>query len=146
VYIAAKPEKLGDLRKPIVGRAAASGDLDGDFDQDLVISRLDAPPLVLRNDLPETQRRISVRVRGAGGNTSAYGAYVEIHASGSTVQRQMISPTRSYMSQSDTTLVFGVEKQARITSLLVEFPSGAEVSIEDPIGDHFEIVEPTIRP
>jgi hypothetical protein len=44
-------------------------------------------------------------------------------------QHHMVSPTRSYLSQSSPELVFGLGKADKIESLTVRWPSGAVTEV-----------------
>src|SRR5581483_1818032 len=50
-FVPVPAERCGpDLLKPIVGRGSAFADIDGDGDLDVVLTQIDGPPLLLRND------------------------------------------------------------------------------------------------
>ncbi|MCH2145128.1 MAG: CRTAC1 family protein [Phycisphaerales bacterium] len=135
-FLEVPAEQLGDLADPIVGRAAASADLDRDGDIDLVISHLDAVPRILRNDLALPPGGIGrLRVIGSRGNPEAIGAKVVI--SGNAPNRsEQISRTRSYMSQSDLPIPF-ISAGKGTVSITVTFPDGqtTQLSSFEPDGD-----------
>src|SRR5690242_18458969 len=50
-FLVVPPEKCGpDIFNPIVGRGSAFADIDGDGDPDVVLTQINGPPLLLRND------------------------------------------------------------------------------------------------
>src|SRR5690606_17775179 len=61
-------------------RALVAGDLDGDFDADLVLTTVNGPPLVLRNDGGSANRAIAIALAGLNDNRSGYGTKVEVQA------------------------------------------------------------------
>lgn len=122
---------LGDLARPIVGRAMAFGDLDGDGDLDLVLTQPKGPPLVLRNDQATGNHWLRVRLvdRGASPASSreAIGAVVELRANG-LVQRRVVMPTRSYLAQSELPVTFGLGEAGAVESIRVTWPDGEVTS------------------
>jgi len=121
----AQPEGVnGDLSTPLVGRGATFADIDGDGDLDVVITQNGGPPLLLRNDLALGHHWLRLRLRSQGPNSDAIGARIELVAGGET-QRRQVMPTRSYQSQSELTLTFGLGAAATIDSLTVLWPDGS---------------------
>ena len=127
-FLEVPPGELGDLVDPIVGRAAASADLDGDGDTDLVISHLDAVPRILRNDLA-TSGVGTLRIVGDSGNPEAIGAKVTVRGS-APYQMHRISRTRSYLSQCDLVIPIITTPNGRVT-VSVEFPDGRTIEFSD---------------
>ncbi len=121
-------DRAGDLALPIVGRASATADLDGDGDLDVVLTALAGPPSVLRNDT-EGGNWLRVRVVGLAPNLDAIGATVEIHGGG-MVQSRIVSPTRGYLSQSELTLTFGLGVADTVERVSVRWPNGDERTLE----------------
>lgn len=135
LFLEVPAEQLGDLARPVVGRAAATADLDRDGDPDLVISHLDSVPLVLRNDLDDTgMRNCRIRIKGPAGNPHGIGTMVTVYANGGF--RQMVARTRSYLAQSSPVLLFPVPAEDATLDVLLELPDGrtirhSEVPVQD---------------
>ena len=100
-------EANGDLGTPLVGRGASYADIDGDGDLDVVISQNGGAPLLLRNDQALGHHWLRVQLVGSSINRDALGSWVELRA-GDSLQRRSVMPTRSYLSQVEPVLTFGL--------------------------------------
>ncbi len=130
----------GDLAREIAGRGAAYADLDADGDLDVVLTQVGGPPLLLRNDQDLGHHRLRVRLVGRAPNRDAIGAWVKLSAGG-VVQRRQVMPTRSYLSQVEPTVTFGLGAATRVDSLKVVWPDASEQVVEDVIVDRLRVVE-----
>ena len=106
-------------------RGAATADFDGDGDVALVLSGIDAPPSLLRNDGGNENPWISFRLIGTRSNRDAVGARLALEAGGRR-QVRTVNPFGSYQSQSSYTVHFGLGDVDRIERLVVRWPSGLE--------------------
>ncbi len=118
----------------------AAADLDGDGDQDVVVNRLRAPALLLRNDARAP--RVAVRLIGAGQNTRAVGATVRLLNGATPVQSREVTVGGLYLSHSDFGLSFAAGRSDSAT-LVVDWRGGGRTTIHGVRPNReYEITEP----
>ena len=116
--------------RPAMGRGAAYADFDGDGDLDIVLTALNGPARLLRNEGGNRNHWLRVRLTGATSNRRGIGAVVRVtSASGS--QRRMVRSGSSYASQSELPLTFGLGRDAAAETVEVTWPSGATQRFAD---------------
>ena len=111
---------------PVSARGGAYADFDNDGDLDLVISVIDARPLLLLNDATERTpgaHWLRLKLEGVKSNRGGIGARVKVTAGGRT---QTASPRagEGYLSSNDPRLHFGLGA-ASTADVEVSWPSGA---------------------
>jgi hypothetical protein len=119
----------GDLATAVVGRGASYADIDSDGDLDVLITQNGAAPLLLRNDQALGHHWLRVKLTGTTVNRDAIGAWVEVRI-GDVVQRRQVMPTRSYLSQVEPVLTFGLGTADHLDSLEVFWPDGSRQSLD----------------
>ena len=124
-FVPVPPERAGeDLFKPIVGRGSAYADIDGDGDLDVVLTQVNGPPLLLRNDQRLGHHWLRLKLIGGQSNRDAIGTWVRVRVDGRTLSQQVM-PTKGYLSQSELVLTFGLGAAARVDSVEITWPGGA---------------------
>jgi hypothetical protein len=140
-FVQVPTEQTGALRTPVVGRGLAYADYDQDGDLDLVITQVNRRPLLLRNDQALGYHWLRVKVRGRGANRDALGARVTLVAGGVT-QERVVTPNRSYLSQVELPLTFGLGATERVERLEVTWADGARLTLAEPPIDRLLVVRP----
>ncbi len=116
--------EAGDIARPMVGRGAAYADIDEDGDLDIAIAQNGRAAVLLRNDQHTGHHWLRVRLEGNQANRSAIGAVLELTSAGIT-QRRSVMPTRSYLSQVELPVTFGLGSSTAVDSLVIHWPGGA---------------------
>ena len=129
-----------DLRKPIVGRGAAYGDIDNDGDWDVLVTTSNSSAHLYRNDGDNQNRWIKLKLIGTESNRSGIGAKITVKSK-SGMQMRTLKSGASYCSQSELSAIFGVGDDAQIEVLEVNWPSGTVDRIVDVKLNQLLIVE-----
>ncbi len=120
-----------DFYRPLVGRAASYADIDADGDLDLVITAVASRPRLLRNDQSSGHNWLRVTLQGTSCNRDAIGSWIELRLDDQVFRRQVM-PTRSYLSQVELPVTFGLGTASAIESLQVEWPDGTIQTVSSP--------------
>jgi hypothetical protein len=113
----------GALSKKYIGRAALTADFWNRGRQDLLVTNLDASPVLLRNEVPAAGHWLEIRTIGSKSNRDGYGAKIEITVEGVTRYVEVRAGS-SFESSSDARMHFGLGTATRVDAIVVRWPSG----------------------
>ena len=113
--------------EPDISHAMAAADLDGDGDLDVVVNRLNAPPLVLRNNA--SAPRVAVRLIGDAPNTMGVGAKIIVRGGPAPVEEREVAAGGLYLSHSDYLAAFATGKAAHV-SIEVDWRDGRRTLLD----------------
>jgi hypothetical protein len=122
-----------------VSRGLAVGDLDGDADLDAVVVNRDDWAEVWENVTNEAGAWLAIDLHGRGPNSQALGARVEVVVDGGRQVAQALSAS-SFVSQSSSTLSFGLGDATAVEAVVVRWPDGAVQRLALPINRRLALV------
>jgi hypothetical protein len=127
------PQNLtgSDFVQPIVGRGATYADIDGDGDLDVLLTATGGAPRLLRNEQQLEHHWLRLKLVGHKSNRDAIGAWVDVHV-GETVQRRQVMPTRSYLSQVELPVTFGLGSGTEVDKVVIRWPDGSVQELPSP--------------
>jgi len=114
---------VGELYEPLAGRGLAAADYDNDGDIDIAISEIGGRLRLFKNNQKTSNNWLRLELSQPDKNRFAVGAIVEIHHGGH-VQKQHLMPTRSYVSQVENILTFGLGDSKSVDSINITWPDG----------------------
>lgn len=102
---------------------SAYGDLDNDGDLDLVVSNVNMPPFIYRNNSESLSQNgfLIVELKGKDKNSDAIGTQVTLFHNEGLLYNEL-APMRGYQSTVDNRLHFGLGKIKEIDSMLILWP------------------------
>jgi hypothetical protein len=121
------------------GRALAVGDYDDDGDLDLLISNLDAPPALLRNDTTRSGSWLTVICEVPPGSGTVIGTCVTVEAGGRKMVRDVTS-SDSYLSCPDPRLHFGLGAAKEAERVTIRWIDGTTSVREHAAANRFVTV------
>jgi hypothetical protein len=114
-----------------VSRGLAVGDIDDDGDLDVLITSIQGPARLYRNEAPRKGSWLRVRAIDPRYRRDAIGAVVVLESTGS-VQRRYVNGARGYLSHSDPAAHFGIPDDEDPKRLVVRWPDGRYETFEVP--------------
>ena len=111
-----------------MNRGVAFGDFDRDGRVDAVVTRLNEPPVLLRNITASDYRWLALKLIGARNNRDAIGARVTLR-SGGAVQVNHVTASTGYACSSELAVHFGLGRNTRADSVEIEWASGSRQTL-----------------
>ncbi len=113
-----------------VGRGACVGDYDNDGDLDVYIMNLNGHGKLLRNNQGNQSNWIILNLIGKTSNRDAIGSRIKL-VTGDKVQTAQKKSTTGYLSQNDSRVHFGLQKNDKIDRIEIKWPSGKVQVLKD---------------
>jgi hypothetical protein len=131
-----------DFQKRMVGRGAAMADIDADGDLDLILFSSGGKPRLLRNDQKSGHHWLRLRLRGTQCNKDAIGAVVNVTLPNNTVLSRTVMPTRSYQSQTELPVTFGLGSAELVKEIDIRWPDGTSQKLSGiSVDQQLEVIQ-----
>jgi tetratricopeptide (TPR) repeat protein len=112
-----------DAIKLTAPRGLIAADVDGDGAPDLIVTQLNAPPVLLRNVGANKNHFVRIDLTGYADNKTAIGAKVEIFADGQW-QKWELAGASGYQTQAPPQILVGLGKAESVDLLRILWPTG----------------------
>jgi len=116
-----------------VSAGAAYADLDNDGDMDLVISNINAPASVYKNNTVElnpNNHHLTFKLQGSEKNKNGIGSKITVYCKGNMYYSQQM-PVRGFQSSVDYRLIIGVGTNAIADSVIIIWPDNKKQIISN---------------
>ncbi len=126
-----------DKVKLVAPRGLIAADVDGDGAADLIVTQLNAPPVLLRNVGGNKNHFVRLDLTGYADNKTALGVKVEVFASGHW-QKWELAGASGYQTQGPPQILVGLGDAEGIDLLRILWPTGVlqdEIDLPHTAGD-----------
>jgi hypothetical protein len=94
----------------------------------------------MRNEQQLKHHWLRMKLVGTVANRDAIGAWVEVKR-GDEIMRRQVMPTRSYLSQCELPVTFGLGDRASFDSVTIQWPDGTRQEVKDVEVDKLNTIE-----
>ena len=134
------PGAAWGFQQPGIAQGIALADLDNDGDLDVIVTSLNAPPLLFRNEA--SAPRVAIRLKGRAPNTRGLGARITVRGGAVPVQSQEMVAGGRYLSSDDSIRSFAAGGADHRLEVEVRWRSGAVTRVPNLVpGRIYEIDE-----
>lgn len=124
------PENVGAwFGQKFLGRGLARLDWNADGRPEFIVSNMNAPVSMLRNDSADTGHFVKVRLAAVTSARDAIGARVTIDAGGKSWTRQLTAGD-GYLASNERELLFGIGTATTLDRIQVYWPSGSSSTVK----------------
>src|SRR5580704_9738931 len=117
-------------------RGLATGDINNDGREDVVVTSNNGPAWVLLNETETRNHWLNLKLVGVKSNRDAIGARVRITTE-SGDQYATVTTASSYQSSSDKRVHFGLGSATKVNQIEILWPSGIHQIVRDVSADQF---------
>lgn len=130
------------MKSPHCGRGLATGDLDNDGDEDVVITHVNEPVAILANESATNANWLLIRIIGRQSSRTSIGSSAVARIGEHRMLRQ-IRGGSSFASTSDPRIHFGCGSNSKVDELTITWGSGSQVTLKDVACNQvISVVEP----
>ncbi|MGH9840612.1 MAG: FG-GAP-like repeat-containing protein [Blastocatellia bacterium] len=112
-------------------RGCAFADFDNDGRVDVVTTSLNEPVELFRNELPDGNHWLAIRLAGVKSNRDGIGAKIKLTTADGRVQHNHVTTSVGYASSSDLRAHFGLGREAKVKEVEIRWPSGAARKLKE---------------
>jgi hypothetical protein len=127
-----------------LGRGVAGGDYDNDGDLDILVTHLDRPVALLRNDTPSPGHWIGVELRTRS-RISPVGATVTV-LMGQHQRKAHVTAGGTYYSWSDERQLFGLGERSGRVKIQIQWPNGTVQTTPELAVDRYWVIRDDLPP
>lgn len=131
-FVEQPPEQTGPyFTRKVLGRGMSKCDFNRDGLEDLMISHLDFPLALLKNETIHNHHFLAISLCGIHCARDAIGAIVTVKTSEGTLTRHLIAGD-GYQASNQRLLIFGLSEASRVLTVTITWPSGTTQTFHDP--------------
>ncbi|HIC18145.1 TPA: hypothetical protein EYO77_08540 [Candidatus Poribacteria bacterium] len=136
--------RKGFLTEEEISRGSIFADYDNDGDVDLLVTQLNQPIKLYRNQASNREKSnnwLQIKVGGVRSNRNGFGAKVTLQVGNLSLTKETRSSS-GYLSSHDPRLAFGIGQYQKIESLTIHWPSGTVQRLENiSVNQQITVVE-----